>query len=289
MSNGESMAEAMAEIAQSIRATPNNRRRLKSGTFWERLGCKKRTPKQIDRVHELLKHHGVTASLRHRHSMDELPTVALGSENKSDWLVLTCNESASMASRADGSGTEPVSVTTPLDSSFEKLLQRRFGSEGEVVTFFLRPLFELLGYEDPDFAIGHPVEMHFGCEKLTKHADLVLFKRDDQNNNIKKPDNVLVLAEAKEKLDKPIHGDDVGQARSYAMWLSPVYYFVTNGYEVEVYLYRMTVAKDEPAVICFKRADLKQRWTELYKLLCKKRVMEVKEKRQQIIAELQKL
>ena len=111
--------------------------------------------------------------------------------------------------------------------------------------------------------------------------------RADVGARDRKPGDGLIVAEAK-NLGKLINEDVVGQARSYAMYLSPVYYFVTNGDAIEVWLYQMTVA-DDVRVMAFKRTDLKQTWSELFRLLCKKRVMEVKEKRQQIIAELQKL
>lgn len=287
MSNGDSMAEAMAELAQSIHATPNNRRRLKSGTFWERLGCKRRTPGVIEQVRGLLEHHRVFVSLRMRRSMEELSKAAFGSEDRDDWIVLTQQAPATTPPMSAEKPPPPTSDTIPLDSWFENMLQLSLRSESDVVNKFIRPVFEQLGYEEPDFAYEHPVEMHFGQEKFKKEADVVLFKRDDHIKDTHSPSNNLVLVEAK-KLGKPIDGDVVGQAKSYAMQLSPVFYVVTNGNVAEVYLYRLTVAGDE-RVMCFSRTDLKQVWSELFRRLCKARVLEVKQKRQQIIAELQKL
>ncbi len=284
MSDGASMAEAMAELAQSIRATPNNRRRLKSGTFWERLGCMRRTPERIQQVRELLEHHRVSVNLLQRRSMDELRDVAFGSEDKSDWIVLTHQESVSTQSASPESPAQPASGTTPLDSWFEKMTQLSLRSESDVVQKFISQLFDQLGYEEPDFTSGYTVWMHFGQQQLKGAVDAVLFKRDNHVKDDYNPENTLVLVEAK-KIGKPIDGDVAGQANSYAMRLSPVYYVLTNGNDVEVYLYRMTIAKDE-CVMSFKRADLKRVWLELYKLLCKKRVLAIKEKRRQIIAEL---
>ena len=70
------------------------------------------------------------------------------------------------------------------------------------------------------------------------------------------------------------------------MRLSPVYYVLTNGDDVEVYLYQMTVANDVRVMPSFKRTDLKQKWPELFKLLCKEQVLRMKNHRQQIIAGL---
>ena len=289
MGNDESMAEAMAEMAQSVLATPNHRRRLKSGTFWERLGCKRRTPERIKEVCELLEHHCVSVSLRARHSMDELLDVAFGNEDRADWVVLTHQGPASMQSVSPEATTQPDIVTTPLDSWFQDVIQLSFRSEADVVYKFIGPLFEHLGYEEPDIAYEHPVEMYFGREKFKdKEADVVLFMRDDHVNDTHKHENTLIVAEAK-KLGKPIDADVEGQARSYAMWLSPVYYVVTNGEDVKVFLYQMTAAEDILVMPPIKRADLKQRWPELFKLLCKKRVLEVKEKRRQILLSLQSL
>ena len=148
-------------------------------------------------------------------------------------------------------------------------------------------MFEQLGYEEPDFAYEHPVLMRFGKEKFNKEADLVLFKRVDHVNDTHRPENALILAEAK-KLGKIIDADVEGQARSYSMYLSPVYYVLSNGDDVNVYLYQIAMADDVPVMSC-KRAELKQKWQELFNLICKQRVIEIKEKRRQIIAELQKL
>ncbi len=219
--------------------------------------------------------------------MDELRDIAFGSEDKSDWIVLTDQEAASPPTGPQVSETQPESDTTPLDSWFARMLERRFGSESEVVHYFIRPLFEHLGYEEPDFAIEYPVVMHMGQKKVTLQADVVLFKRDDHIEDSHNADNTLILADAK-RFTKPIDADVVAQARSYAMWLSPVYYLLTNGDDVEVYLYKMTVA-DDFRVMSFKRVDLKTRWSELFKLLCKKRVLEVKDSRRRIIAELEGL
>lgn len=288
MSNTESLAEAIAEMAQSIHATPNNRRRLKSGTFWGRLGCRRRTPGVIEEVRRLLEHHCVSVSLRKRGTMEELPSYAFGSEDKADWLVLSCEAPAQQQAVSPEVGTEAQSVPRPLDKWFHDMAQLTFRSEADVVNKFIRPLFEQLGFEEPDFAFEYPVEMHFGQEVKSKEVDVVLFKRTDHIHDVLNPENILILVEAK-KLRKPIDADVVGQARSYAMWLAPVYYVVTNGDDIAVYLYRMTVAKDEPAIISLNRSNLNEKWPELFKLLSKGRVLEAKEQRQQIISELQKL
>lgn len=288
MSNGESMAKAMAELAQSIHATPNNRRRLKSGTFWARLGCKRRTPERIEEARGLLEHHRVSVSLRARRSMGELRDVTFGGEDRDDWIILTHEELAPMQNEKSDDIVEPATGTTPSDEWFAQINQLRFGSESDVVLKFVVPLFEKLGYEEPDTTTNFTVVMRFGREKLKdKKADVVLFQRDDHINDVHKPENNLILAEAK-ILGEPINGDVVAQARSYAMFLSPVYYFITNGNAVEIWLYQMTVATDV-RVMAFKRAELKQVWPELFRRFCKARVMEVKGKRQGIIVQLQKL
>ena len=287
MSNDKSMAEVMAELAHSIHATPNNRRRLKSATFWDELGCRKRNPKRIEEAFGLLRYHCVSVRLLKRGSMEELRDVPFGSENRDDWIVLSHQNPVVEPSAPTTNNTQQTSIYVPLDSWFEDKLQLTFHSESEVVINFLKPLFDELGYERPDFAFEHPVVMQFGRKQFTKEADVVLFKRDDHFKDTQSRQNVLVFAEAK-KTGKLLDGDVAGQANSYAMRLSPVFYVLTNGDEIEVWLYKMTVADDE-RLMAFKRTDLKKVWKELFQRLCKKQVVEAKEKRQQIIAELQKL
>ena len=290
MSNEESMTEAMEELFQSVLATPNHRRRLKSSIFWKRMGCKYRNPDRTKKVRELLELHSLAFSLRLKGSMDEVPDVNFGSEGKSVWIVLTYQEPVS-PSVSSASDTTPVSHTTPPDSWFDKMAKIEFGpdtSEMDVMVKFIHPLFESLGYEDLDFAYSHSVVMYHGSKKVTKTADAVLFNSDDYIENSRSRENALILVEGK-KGGKSIDKGVVLQARSYAMWLSPVYYVLTNGDDVEVYLYQILVTAKDLKVMSFKRADLKTQWSKLFKLLCKKRVLEIQANQRRIIADLLRL
>ena len=165
---------------------------------------------------------GLTVSLRLKGSMGEVPDVTFGREGKGVWIVLTYQEPAS------GPGESSVSDTTPPDSWFDRMIKLSFGGEKDVEHLFLQRLFEQLGYEDADFAFGFLVVMYQGCKNVTTEADVVLFNGESRNY-----ENALILAETK-SVRKLIDKRVKLQARSYANWLSPVYYVLTDGDDVEV-------------------------------------------------------
>lgn len=149
--------------------------------------------------------------------------------------------------------------------------QRVFESEREVEYYFVVPLLEQFGYEEDDFAIGYPVQMYEGVKKVNKEVDFVLF-----NGAGRSKENALLIVEVK-KSGKIITEDAVGQARAYAMWLTPPYYLVTNGDEIRVYLFRGAVQPDV-MLTTLKRTDLRQHWAMLYKILNKTAAIEYKTK-----------
>jgi len=272
MSNSESTTEAMAGMLQSILATPKHQRRLKSGTFWERLGYEKRTPGRVKDVREWLQQQHVIVNLAHRHSMLELANGTFGSEDKDDWIILTYvqpdpGQTAGLENHAQNTDTP-----TPPDSWFAKKVQQKFESENEVVCFFIVPLFEQLGWDEADFWLECPIEMYEGVTRVMKKGDLVIFNGENHS-----PANALIDVEAK-KPTTPLDKYAVGQARSYATTLRTPYYVLTNGEEVRVYLFQ--VASPEDALLmAFTRPELRQQWSKLYELLGKRAVLAFKERR----------
>jgi hypothetical protein len=61
-------------------------------------------------------------------------------------------------------------------------------------------------------------------------------------------------------------GAGVGQARSYAYWIKPAYYVITNGDGLTVYNYQGGVVPDVK-VLEVKRPDLRDRFDDLYRVL----------------------
>ena len=61
-------------------------------------------------------------------------------------------------------------------------------------------------------------------------------------------------------------GTGTGQARSYAFWVKPAYYVITDGDALAVWNYQGGAVPDVQ-VIVVKRADLRDRFDDLYSIL----------------------
>jgi hypothetical protein len=100
-----------------------------------------------------------------------------------------------------------------------------------------------------------------GVTRRRAEADLVYF----QDNHHSLTDGVpLVLVEAKGSDQAPDAG--TGQARSYAFWLKPAYYVITNGDVIVAYNYLGGAVPDVKA-LDIKRSELRDRYDELYRVL----------------------
>jgi len=249
MSKNTTIEEIVDEIFQSILVTPTHQRRLLSKTFWEKFGFKVRTQERVEEVRK---------ALDQRSLMIHLEDAAFGEEDREKWIVLTY-----------------IEIPIPPDAWFATLENRLFESEREVEYYFIAPLLEQLGYMEDDIAIGYPVQMREGVSRVTKEADFVLF-----NGMERSKEAGLLIIEAKKKAkiaSKPQTEDAVGQARSYAMWLTTPYYLVTNGDEVRVYSSWGAVAPDV-MLMNFKRSEMRQNWEMFFKTLNKAAVVERKKK-----------
>jgi len=85
-----------------------------------------------------------------------------------------------------------------------------------------------------------------------------------------------MVVEAK-KIGKNLN-DHIGQARSYAMFLGTPYFFITNGDDIRVFLYRSPIESD---VEVFKstRQDIASTFSSLFNLVSKKAIIEYKRKK----------
>jgi hypothetical protein len=254
------IADVVEEMFQSVLASPQRQRRLLSKTFWGGFGFKTRTRDRIEQV---------KTSLRQRSLLVNHDEEVFGTEGKNEWIVLTYVEPKPPVVTS-GSDPQLKDVPTPPDSWFTMMEQRNFESEREVEYYFVVPLLEQLGYEEDDFAIGYPVQMYEGVKKVHKEADFVLF-----NGSSRAKEDVLIIVEAK-KLGRPITRDAIGQARSYALWLTPAYYLVTNGDTIRLYLFRGAIGDDVP-VKTFERSDMQQHWNLLHETIGKAAAIERKQ------------
>jgi hypothetical protein len=255
MSKHTTIEEVVDEILQSILATPKRQRRLLSKTFWDKFGFKVRSQERVGEVRQVLDQ---------RSLMIHLEDAAFGDEDREKWIVLTY-----------------IQIPIPPDAWFATLENRLFESEREVEYYFIAPLLERLGYVEDDIAIGYPVQMHEGVSRVTKEADFVLF-----NGTERSKEAALLIIEAKKKAkiaSKPQTEDAVGQARSYAMWLTTPYYLVTNGDEVRVYSSWGAVAPDV-ILMNFQRSEMRQNWNAFFKTLNKATVVERKKELSEMLA-----
>jgi hypothetical protein len=241
----------VAEMYESIMVSPKRQRRLRSKTFWGDFGFKKRSKQRIAHVKE---------ALQDLHISTNIPPEAFGTEDEGEWIVLTHIGDHTPSTSADLDRTAQIHV--PSDDWFDLMVIRQFESEREVEYNFVLPLVEELGYRESDQSIGHGLVTHQGSKKIKTEADVVLFDGEDRS-----PDNALVVIEAKSPTRK-LTTDHTGQARSYAITLLTPLYVVTNGEEVRVSEFRMGLGADAQ-VLRFTRAELKERWSELYAVLNK--------------------
>lgn len=243
----KSEAEVALEIYQSVEQSNERQKRLKSSRFWDRFGVKARQKQVVDRIEHLLIDQGLMVAVK---SGD-----TFGEERDDDWIVLTLKLKP----------PEPMPEIQPIFPSldwFKEIQSKNFESEREVETYFIAPLLERLGYDYDDIAIGYPVEMFKGVQRIRTEADFVLF-----NGPSREQKDVLLIIEAK-KSDKAITLDHIGQARSYSQELLPACYVVTNGLQMRVFKFNGMLAPDAQ-VMDFGQSMLSDKWDELYQYISK--------------------
>lgn len=253
------------EVHHSILNSPKRQRRFKSSTFWNKFGFERRTKERVETVKNSLREKSIILN----------EDVDFGAERKNDWIVLTYVE-ADYLPVIEKVKAKFGEIVTPTNDWFDLMKNRRFKSEREVEYFFILPLLEKLGYQENDFAIGHPVSMSIGSKRINTEADVVVF--DGANHS---QQTSLLVVEAK-KSGKTLTKDNIGQVDSYATELSAPYYILTNGDELHVFLSK---AKIRPAVelLNFKQENLNENWLEFYTTLSKKAVTKQKEKLKKLL------
>lgn len=269
MGNNQDFIEIIAEIYQSVIATPKKQRRLLSKTFWGKFGFKSRTKERIEHIRNMLNRQGLILNLDETH---------FGTENKNDWIIISYVDPVLPTVLTNEA--EPKSLPEqhlPSDSWFQMMENRSFESEREVEYYFIVPLLNSLGYEEEDFAIGYPIVMFEGVTKVKKEIDFAIF-----NGSSREKKDALLIVEAK-KSNKTLTEDAIGQAKGYAIWLTAPFYLITNADEILLYLSRAGLQPDL-GIMKFQRSELRKNWATLYLHINKSIVMERKEKLGRIFA-----
>jgi hypothetical protein len=262
MSKSQIAAEIVDEVVKNILAwvqeTPKRQRRLRSATFWGYFGLRRRSREYIELIKATLRQHSLLVNIE---------DAEFGTEDKNEWVILTLVEPPALPAMVPPEA--PVqAVPTPPDKWFDIIAQRQFESEKEVEFYFVMPILEQLGYTEDDVAMGHGVPAHEGARKVTRHIDIALFDGPSRSR-----DNGLMLVETKKQ---DVSEDTAGQARAYALWLPIVYYWVTDGEQIQVYLFQNAIQLDV-RLMSFHRSAFHEHWAEFYSTLNRAAVVERKE------------
>ena len=233
--------DVAASIQRSIEVSPKGSRRVRCHTLRALFGFQAWTGQRKELVAGLLASRGIHA---------EPPILDAGLH---DWVVL----SLPVMPPPDDSKADP----RPSEDWFDHLMSVHLDSEREVEICFASPLFHGLGYTSEHEAAGFRFDTWEGVSRRRVEADLVYFQ--DHRRSLE--DGVpLIIVEAKSTSQQPDAG--TGQVRSYSFWLKPAYYVVTNGDVVVAYNYQGGAVPDVK-VVDMKRAELRERFDELYRVL----------------------
>jgi hypothetical protein len=94
------------------------------------------------------------------------------------------------------------------------------------------------------------------------------------NGSSRAKENALLIVEAKSRM---LTDDAAGQARAYALWLPVLFYLITNGEEIRVYLFQSSVQVDV-MLMSFNRFAFREHWPMFYRTLNRSTVVERKTK-----------
>lgn len=234
-------AEIAATLRRSIEVSPRGSRRLRAHRFKDLFGFQAWSPARRELVARLLSDEGVVVQ------------PPLEQAGRDDWLVF------SMPAPGVTTGTPPE--PRPTQEWFAHLAGLRLGSEREVEMHFVSPLFEQLGYGGEQEAAGFGFVMWEGVRQHRAEADLLYFAGDVHDTEQGDP---LVLVGCKAGGKGPDAG--LGQARSYAFWLKPAYYVVTDGDYLTTWNYQGGAVPD--VRVCeVRRGLLHEKFDDLYALL----------------------
>jgi len=234
-------AAVVETIRASIEASQRGSRRVRAHRFRELFGYQAWSAQRREHVEKLLKEAGIVVQ------------PGLGEAGRDDWLVMSMPTLPEIR--------EEHREPRPPEEWFVHLEQVRLNSEREVELHFAAPLFRELGYREEQEAAGFGFTMWEGVHHHRAEADLLYFADETHDLEHGQP---LVLIECKAAGMKP--GTGTGQARSYAFWVKPAYYVITDGDALAVWNYQGGAVPDVQ-VIEVRRADLRDRFDDLYSIL----------------------
>jgi hypothetical protein len=239
MATEKDPAEVVATIRRSIEVSQRGARRVRAHRFKELFGYRTLSAQRRELVERLLTEAGI------------LVQPPLGEAGRDDWLVMSLPVTVEVR--------EAHPDPRPSAEWFDHLQTVRPDTEREVEMHFASPLFQGLGYREDQEAAGFGIRVYQGSRRPQHiEADLLYFadeRRDLENGE------PLVLVECKRPGRDPVAA--AGQVRSYALWVLPAYYVITDAQTLTVYDFQGAVAPDIK-VLEVKQAELSAIFDDLY-------------------------
>lgn len=250
MDNQQKARLGAEKLLQILLDDNDHRSKMHSKTFWGMFGFNNRTLKRVELVKSVLKRCGISAEVSSNKE--------LGREEPQDWITI----SYPMVGPIPETASTAIQINSDL---LKKIIEVEYESEQEVLSFFVVPLLEQLGYEMDDIYMQYPVSMAKGSTQSTYYCDCALFDGKDHTK-----DNLLLIVECKRPGAKPeeIQPKAMDQARSYCDVLKGPGYMVTNGDRIQVF-YRSGVSPDEIRLDIYRK-NLITDWANLFNTASKR-------------------
>jgi hypothetical protein len=232
-------AEVVRTIARSIQVSQRGARRVRAHRFKELFGYQALSARRRERINDLMTEAGIVVQ------------PSLEDAGRDDWLVM------SMPAQAPVPAVHPD--PRPSADWFEHMRSLRPDTEREVEMHFVAPLFRELGYREEQEAAGFGIQVYQGSRRPQRiEADVLYFADERHTLEHGEP---LVLVECKRSI-KDLKAA-AGQVRSYALWVLPAYYVITDADTVSVWDFQGAIAPDLD-VLTVKQAELEDRFDDLY-------------------------
>jgi hypothetical protein len=245
MAREKDPAEIIETIAQSIRVSQRGARRVRAHRFKELFGYQVLNSQRRERIERLMAEAGIEVQ------------PPLKDAGRDDWLVMSMPVEVPVPqSRPD---------PAPTAEWFAHMASVSTDTEREVEMHFASPLFrEGLGYKEEQEAAGFGIRWARGSTPGHVEADLLYFADDKHDVKTGEP---LVLVECKRliKDEKELQAA-AAQAHSYALWIIPAYYVITDGRIVSVWDFQGAIAPDRE-LLKVNQGELAGSFDDLYSRL----------------------
>lgn len=250
--------DVAASIRRSIEVSQKGSRRVRCHTLRDLFGYQAWSAQRREVIGRVLADQGIVIQ----------PDLARAGPD--EWLTFSLPDLP--APRSDRPDPRPA------PEWFDHLMTVSLHSEREVEMHFASPLFHGLGYSDEQEAAEFRFDTYAGVQFRLAEADLLYFATGLRSLTDGVP---LVLVEVKDTSQPPDAG--TGQAKSYAYWVKPAYYVITNGDVLVVYNYQGGAVPDVK-VLEINRSDLRDRFDELYSVLNPRAAAEARQQKEARLA-----